>query len=505
MKVFFATIFLLLCLTAAGLSQAEVQVPPAPTFESYRPVGETRLWSFEIKQQNVGRLISTVTKKTEIDDQPAFVINERLDLDFRPSGSDLSIQISGDQFVSPQGHYLGTEQQQTINEQTSLMKASLKGAIIDAVTTSGGRETKQTLTLDPAGFVYDLFFLDQIELFFAMKGIRVGEIYADTFFSPQPMITTVFNGMVVDFVWQGLYTGHYDSVFIVNVSSPEPARLMFTKNYRLVKADFLGRNLKVYLDAVRQVSGSQAGQTPKLTLARFMMLVPVIGIYLTIAGLMLMLLGWDGFKLEEPYIALLFGAVLFAVVPLVQHPVQNWLIKGIVAPQGQSQTIWLSAALPGVAAALLQTVVVAGAVLLLRKFRKFSDVSPVVLGAFIGSGFGVAEASYLSLFAPGDSLYSWGLIEKAAFITFHTAAGALIGRGVAAGSTRLLQFSLLAFAMNALLRYSPILVQQRILQLQLLHILLALVVLVFLVVALVLVRQRRPSRVAQPAAKQPTR
>src|SRR5512140_2709122 len=103
MKTCIWIVILTLSLAGTASLQEGMRISPAASLEAYRPVGESRLWSYEVHTQNVGSLVSTVTKKAKFEGQPAYVINEKLTLDFHPAGSDVSIQISGDQYLSDKG------------------------------------------------------------------------------------------------------------------------------------------------------------------------------------------------------------------------------------------------------------------------------------------------------------------------------------------------------------------------------------------------------------------
>ncbi len=86
-----------------ALANAFAQVEsasPAASFEAFRPVGESRVWTFEVDRQTIGSLTSTVTGKTEIDGIDGFVIQQDLRLDFAKAGSEIAILAEGEQYIS---------------------------------------------------------------------------------------------------------------------------------------------------------------------------------------------------------------------------------------------------------------------------------------------------------------------------------------------------------------------------------------------------------------------
>jgi hypothetical protein len=294
--------------------------PPAASFESFRKVGESRVWTFEVDRQTIGSLTSTVTGKTEIDGIDGYIIQQDLKLDFSKTGSEIAIIAEGEQFVSERGHYLGCDLKLAINGQLSELRIERDGERLEATAKGASGTTENAVPFPVEGFGYESFFVDLFELYFAMHGTAVGETYLDTLFSVQSMLPVNFSALCLDYKWQGLFTGKYDSVFVLNVTLPENFRLYLNKAFHLAKAEMPDRKLKIYQDYVGPARGRHQSGEPGFTFGGLIRSLPVIPAYLAFAAVSLALLAWRGLKSKYSYVGFVAGFVAFILIPIPFHP-----------------------------------------------------------------------------------------------------------------------------------------------------------------------------------------
>jgi hypothetical protein len=479
--------FLLLLGLSADVFAQVASVPAAATFEAFRKVGESRVWTFEVERQTIGSLTSTVKGKTEIDDVDGYVISQRLVLDFSKSGSELTMKADGEQYVSESGYYLGCKLDLTVNGQTSILEINRDGDRLEASVKGETGTTESAIPFPNSGFGYESFFVDLFELYFAMHGVAVEQTYADTLFSVQSMLPINFNASCLDYKWQGLFTGKFDSVFVVNVALPENYRLFLNKSHHLAKAEMPDRKLKIYLDYVGPARGSQRNQEPGFTLTGLLRALPVIAIYLAFAALVLVPLGWRGWRSRTSYMAFAAGNVAFILVPFVLHPLQKWAVDGIVIPGARrGESLFVLALLPALIAGVILTAIFTAAFISLKKTLTAESPRLSVTGAFFGAGFGLAESILLAATIPTGYFFSMMLVERSAFVVLYATIGALLGRAVQQDAHAIVQSAVASLLIITLFRYLPVLVQQRIVELNLMYVFALLMALVLLGVILII-------------------
>jgi hypothetical protein len=479
---------IILSLTVSVTTFAQpASVPPAASFEAFRKVGDSRVWSFEVERQPIGSLTSTVTGKTEVDGIDGYVLAQQLVLDFSKSGSELTMRAEGEQYLSEKGYYLGCKLDLTVNGQASTLEITRNGEQLETVVKGTAGKTEDAILFPIDGFGFESFFVDLFELYFAIHGTAVEQTYADTLFSVQSMLPVNFSAFCLDYKWQGLFTGKFDSVFVLNVTLPENYRLYLNKSYHLAKAEMPDRKLKIYLDYAGPARGSQRQQEPGFTFAGLARALPVIPIYLVFAALVLVVLGWKGWRSKESYLAFIAGSITFILIPFLLYPLQKWAVDGIVIPGAQrGESLYVLALLPALIAGTLLTVIFAAALFSLRRTLVAASPRLSIIGAFFGAGFAVAESVLLSTTVPPNYLFSMMLIERAAFVILYATVGTLIGRGIARDTHALVQSIVAAILVVALFKYLPVLVQRRVVELDLMYIFALLLALVVMGVVLII-------------------
>jgi hypothetical protein len=468
----FASLLIYLLLAAGSVfSQTPRSVARSSSFTAYRSMGEYRLWTFISRDSVVGTLVSTVSENTDMGGTPGIVINEKLSYDYHKIGSALSIELQSKHVVSPQGYYLGDDMNLTVNDQTSRVFLNREGSEISGYFTRGSEKIPQSVPFPQTGFAWDANLVDQLELFLAMRDLKVGDTITDSILEPQAMIISPVRMIVERFGNIRLYNQVFDSAFVIHVVEPQESRAYFTPDKRLAKVEIPGTSTKIYLDAVRKASASSVAKpSAAITLGRILQAIPSFIIYLIFAALSVFLFVAKGFKKHSAYLAFAAGCVLFWTIPFIQVPVQQLLMKSVVFPEvtgGGSIFVW--SILPSLLTAVMQVVVLLFGLIGVAWWRSAKTSDLAVIGAFCGAGFGLLEGSYVSLISSAAPVASLALLERAFMILFHATAGVLIGVAYMRGLRSAMAAAGLMIMANFVFRYSPIFVQQKIVSVQVMY------------------------------------
>ncbi len=462
------------------------------SIQSFRQVGDLRAWTFFGRQTTFGQLSSSLKEIKKIGGQEALVFEETLDIDFSKIGTDRHTQTRGEHWVSPEGGYLGSRYE--LGPDTALEKLELKRRD-DEITgfyTRAGNKIDLSVACPRDLLAWETHFVDQLEMFLAMRDLRVGDIIEDSIFSPLSAYVTPLAGEVKWFMWQEIYKGRIDSVFVIRLSEPQNCQLYFTVDKRLVRVDFVDQGFRVYQDMVRagetgvHESKPQAGS---LSLRAILFRLPHYLAYLVIVVLAVLFISQTGYKWLNCYLAFLAGAVSFVIIPITQIPLQEYAVSHWLLPRvtgGGSVYVW--GLIPSLIAGIVQEAVKLAAVFGFIFWRAPREYRLPVIAAYLYGGFGFVESCYV-LEAGLIPLFNWSLLERAFLILFHTAGGAVIGHSILKGSRRLIPVLLLVMAVNTCFRYLPIFVQKGAVDLGLMHFIMAFITLAFVVVAILMMRR----------------
>jgi hypothetical protein len=459
---------------------------PAPSLESFRKVGDSRVWNFEIDKQNIGTLTSTVTGTKSVDGQDGYVIAQELKLDFRKAGTELTMHSEGEQYLSTTGSYLGCKIKLDVSGQASTIRIERDGDRLEAEVSSESGSSESAVPFPREGFGFELFYVDLMEIYFAMKGTAVAQTHSDTLYAVQSMLPVSLSALCADFRNQALFTNKYDSIFIINVTLPENYRLYMNRSHNMVKAEMPDRKLKIYQDYIGPVRRT-GPQEPGFSFADLLRSLPVIPVYFGFAAIVVALLGWSGWKYRNCYMAFLGGMAIYLIVPLTLHPLQKLVVEHVVIPGAQKgESLYVLALLPALVAGLIFTAITVGSLYSLNRVPRDTSLSLASIGAFFGAGLAVADSIYLATTIPSGLLFSLMLLERAAFIILCTVIGSLIGRALERDTHALIQNLIGSFCLVMLFKYLPVLVQQRVVELKLMYILSLLISVIVLGIALIL-------------------
>jgi hypothetical protein len=475
-----ALTILLFLVVFSGSVVAQRSVTGDSLVDEFRPDGELRMWTFVVKDSTIGRLFSTVKGRTTIDGIDAYIIEQRLGLDFSRHGSGVTIDIEGRQFVGDNGGYLGCELSIKTGDQVARLEIERDGDTLRGEVEQSGRSTDLQQHFDVNGFAADVYLLDLHELFLAMRDIRVGDTIRDTLFVPQLMLKQYVEATVDLFVNKEIYKGKFDSSFVITYSYPRRQAFYFTPDKRLVKVEIPGQQLKAYLDVVRKFDPLAKGPSATSpTLGNLIERLPVFLAYFALGLIAAVFYVGRGWRWSVAWIGLVAGGLLYGLVTVTQMPLQMYLVENLFIPsiaEGGSPYLW--GMFPALTAGIIQELLIAGLILGFAFLAKVRADRLAVIGAVCGAGFGIVEGCYLVTLASNVDVLSWHLLERGFTILFHATAGALLGRALAHGSAdRRFRLTLIAMILfNTVLRYLPVFVQQRVIMVQMMYFLIPLLV-----------------------------
>jgi hypothetical protein len=181
---------------------------------------------------------------------------------------------------------------------------------------------------------------------------------------------------------------------------------------------------------------------------------------------------------------------------LVVTPLVVWVIDVWLRPAAAGTDMFLLyGAVPPLIMGLVQVGLVSAAIYMLLHWKKPREYRIVGLGAFLGAGFALAEAAYVSGLAL-TVLFDWTLAERACYIVIQVTSGALIGRALAGDSVRLSLAASVALLANSFARFLPLFVQRELVNLETLHFVLIFWVLAYLLLAMVLLKRTSTKKTA---------
>ncbi|MDH3892297.1 MAG: hypothetical protein OEV49_14560 [candidate division Zixibacteria bacterium] len=448
--------------------------------DEYRPDGELRMWTFIVKDSTIGRLFSTVKGRTTIDGIEARIIEQRLGLDFSRQGSGVSINVEGRQYVGENGGYLGCDLTIKTGEQIAQLEIKRDGDTLRGSVEQGGRSSDLQQQFDVNGFAADIYLLDMHELYLSMHDFKVGDTIRDTLFVPQMMSKQYVEATIQLFVQKQVYSGVFDSAFVVRYTHPQLQAFYFTPDKRLVKVEIPGQQLKAYLDVVRKFeTGASGPSTTGPTTGNVLKRLPVFLAYFVLGLIALVFYVGRGWRWAVAWVALGAGGVVYLVVTVTQMPLQVYLVEHLFIPRiAAGGSPYFLGLFPAMTAGIIQELLKAGLILAFAFLLKVRSNRLAVIGAVCGAGFGIVEGCYLATLAVNVDLFSWHLLERGFMILFHTTSGALLGYGLVGGmNSRRFRLMLVGMILcDALLRYLPVFVQQRVVDVRMMYFVIPLLV-----------------------------
>jgi hypothetical protein len=504
MKLLF--VGLSVCLLASGpvLAQDEDTLPvgavlersvaASPSVTAFRPLGEYRVWRFFSRQTTFGQLSSLVEAETRIDGVPALTLSESLRLDYTLLGGDKVVVTKGETYATPDGKYLGHRLEIGDGQTKERFEVERRGSSLEATYTRGGAELSSAAPYPETSYFWDLQLVDQLEIYLAMHDLEIGAMLEDSIYLPQSLMKTRLAGQVIYYMWQEIYKGKIDSVFIIRLSEPSECQLYFTPDKKLVRVDLINQGIRVYQDLVR-MSPVKAERSPvdaqafafswKLLLLK----APHYFVFLLLAALALVLVSTRGFRWKLSYLYLPAGILLYAIMPLAINRLMagmagSWLDPGRTG----GAAVYFVGLIPPLVLGAIHVGVLGLGIYCLGRWFKVRAYRFSALGAFIGAGFALAEAVHQSGLRI-ELLFDWPLAARAASIFLYTFAGAVVGRGLAVRGVWAVRYAIAAVVVIGVFRYLPLWVQTGLVDLQAIHFVMVIWVIVFVMAAVTFVKK----------------
>ena len=486
------TILIFSFLILSSQSFGQRSIPAATDFESYRPLGEIRGWTFISKDSAIGQLLSTVKQKTTIDDRDGIEISQLMRFDYTIIGTDRKMQVKGSHFVSAQGRYLSDNLEINVNSQVEKLELEREGSRIEGFFTRSGSEVEQSLEFPEEGFAADILFLDQYENFLAQRSLAVGDTIRDSVFVPQTMLVEKVEAYVEHFGLISLYNQVKDSAFVIRFTQPQVMIFYFTPARHLVKVEYLAQQMKAYLDIVRRLPPEMV-TAPTFSFERLARQLPHYGVFVLIGAVCLILLAGGEVYKNHLYLFLIGGGASFILAVFTQVPLQSYLAENIYSSKvsaGESPLIWAS--IPALPAGIIQELIKSVLIFSVFKFFRIGKGNPLLVGGAVGAGFGIAEAIYIISHLPDSPIWSAGLAERGFLILFHSVSGVMLASAILFSSAvKKILTLVIVILVNSLFRYAPVFVQRNMLDPELYYIVIPVIPIILLVYCVGLIKKTR--------------
>lgn len=477
----------------------ERAVAASPSISAVRPAGDLRIWTFHSQGTQFGILSSQVKAGGTIDGRPSLAFEEQLDLDYTKIKADRHDHVTGSTSLANDGAYLGTDWKIGPEDSAETLELRRVGGKIDGYFTRAGQRNDISIAAGRDIGVWETNFLDQLEAKLALMDLNIGKVIDDSVVSPQSLIKSKISGQVIYFMWQEIYKGRIDSVFIIHIDRPFEGMLYFTPDKRLVRTDFVNQKVRAYQDVVQAPRVEQPAPTqtetpraaPTFTWRVLIFKLPYYLAFAMVALVGMLMFSWEAFRRGQSYLFLIVGMLIYLFIPNVQNPIIIRVVAGLLPEGGISGGAAYGLALVApVIGAVFQAALILGALLGLFSIVKPKTEYQVGLAVFLAGGFAVVEACYMNGLALRP-LIGWDGLGQMMLVLFHVATGALIGGAIRLGPKHLVPALLVAALVNMLIRYLPFLPQQRVLDVEVVHMMMAVIVLAYIASVLLLLRRLR--------------
>ncbi|MFH1894230.1 MAG: hypothetical protein ABIK83_16290 [Candidatus Zixiibacteriota bacterium] len=436
---------LFFCL-AANLFAADVK--------SHWPEGQERTYQYKMGTAIIGtqtaKLVGTVTLPGH---GRTYYFDMKVNLDMSSVGQSFKMDMACSLFCSLRGlpkHYYG---EYHINRE----EVRVTGDIIDdrfvAHSVGGGVDTLVSFDMPPGTFLVDNNFVAQWQLMFANLELTPGDTHSIDILIPQalrrlPMKLVVLGNETIE-VNKREVECTVSQIDFVN------SRFYTDSSGKLMRVVDSRQSLIIDLLPEGTTAEDAAGGTFWSTFHRRLL---ICGLFAVWVSMLLVLLGRRGIKNRDYWLLFAVSGAAFALVVVVQAPIQHKLSRAIFSGIGsKGSALYLAAFVIALVSGIFQETLKAG-LIWLRWY--LADDKPnlklmIGLGAAAGAGFGFVESCWLtgSAFATGVmgfvSLPVW---ERIITTIFHVSTGVLLGYGI--GRRQIWQYWLLAASLHTFGNFS---------------------------------------------------
>jgi len=451
-----------LALLFIGGSSAAQTLSGVRDIAQYRPQGEIRSYTFIAEEKEIGRLETEIVDSRRVNGRPIYTVREQLNIDLSGLSLGFRFDVSQKSTIDEFGRLREAEATVRMDEREEDIRVHVdtdSGLVVYDRGEDG--PAARTITIDEPVFAADDFMLDQLELMLAVHDLIPGRVIIVPTVSVRSMYATEFEFQVVGRT-QIQYGAFTDSVWQVNTVRPSRAVLYIDRQHLLVK--YIDVDKKLSAELKRDPFAERPGPSRSIAerIDDQMERAPIYGFFLLVSAIWLIFLGRDGFANRRAYLLFAVGMLVYPIILFTQAPLQKAYGANVLAPAlGRGSSIFSLAILPSLITGIIQQTLKFIPLLLVARYARVKPWHMISLGAFIGAGFGFAEACHAAgpLFQ-ARQLLTISLFDRIFAILLHAVLGAAIAHGIAIG--RSWQFWLAAIFVHGFTIYLGIFVQVRI-------------------------------------------
>ncbi len=473
----------------------ERSIEASPSVEAFRPVGEYRIWRYFGNRTTIGQITSIVRGWSEIDGRQAYAIDESMQLDYTLMGGDQVVVTEGTSYVSESGRYVGSDLKIGDTANSERLHVACTGEGIEGHFTRAGAEHSIEMALECDRFFWDIHLIDQLELYLAMQDLEIGTRLEDSIFQPQSMMSTRIAGQVIYFMWQEIYKGKIDSVFVIRLTEPGDYQLYLTPDKRLVRADLIQQGIRVYQDIAQAgapgaaVSNAARDTAPPTGMGHLLLKLPHYTAFILVTALAILFFSVAGFRWSQAYLFFGGGVVLFLAVPWIINPLMVTIVENWLSPaMAEGGSLYVLGLVPSAVLGAAQIGLIWGGMAGLVAWLAPKEYRMIGLGAFLGGGFALAEACYGAGLQVA-LLIDWPLAERIAFILLQVISGGLIGWVFSQMGERRWMIPGLILPVAVIARYLPLLIQGRLIEVEIIHFILIAGMVIYLLAAMLMIKK----------------
>lgn len=425
-------------------------LPAAESISDFWPMGERRVYKFYSDSAKLGYLKALMYggRTSGTGAFTAWKMQENLVLSLAYADFGVDMQVDNMHIFDTVGVFISADMEVRMEDRQEKiqMRFDPKAGKISA--RRGAEEMVESeLEIKAPVYAYDPYMVDQLSFILARHDLNIGETFEVPVFSPQGLYFSVYEFKVIDKVAIS-NTPLADSVWQVDILKPVRQSAYLDKHNRLIQL----RDHDTKIVAELAWVDPPVGQTPKKSkteaVSDFRDLLPQYGLYLLVTLVGLAFLGRGAFNQKWAYLLFVAGALSYLLIYITHDPIQRYYGQAFL--ESPAASLNLLGIPPALISGLIQQTLVLIPLFLLARMTKPGVVLLVALGAFAGAGFGFYEACQTSL--ANDRLLKIVLaVNQMSAILFHTAAGAMLGYGLA--RRKIWQFFLITVGLNALGHY----------------------------------------------------
>jgi len=415
--------------------------------KSHWPEGQERTYQYKMGTAIIGTQTATLVGTATLPEHGrTYYFDMNVNLDMSSVGQSLKIDMACSLFCS----FHGLPKHYYVEYHINREEVKVTGDIIDdrfVAHSVGGVDTAVSFNIPPGTFLVDNNFVAQWQMMFADLELTPGDTHSIDILIPQalhrlPMKLVVLGNKTIEMNDREVEctVSQIDFVNSTFYTDSDKKLLRVVDSRKSLIIDLLPEGM-----AVEDAAGGTFWST-------FHRRLLIWGLFAVWVSLLLAFLGRKGIKNRDYWLLFAATGAAFALVVVVQAPMQHKLSRAIFSGIGsKGSALYVAAFVIALISAIFQETLKAG-LIWLRWY--LADDKPnlklmIGLGAAAGAGFGFVESCWLlgTAFATGVveflSLPVW---ERIITMIFHVSTGVLLGYGI--GRRQIWQYWLLAASLQ---------------------------------------------------------